>query len=269
MDESLLIATPYIKHDAAQWLLAELSARQREQSMQATIMTDISPESSLSASLDIRALILFADYFQHVSIFDVRRLHAKVYVADEKQAIITSGNLTSSAFATNYEYGVIVTEPTMVKQVSKDLQDYAKAGRQVSRTELARLDEASRDLVAQYKQGAGRLGAGMRRELTNEWDKIATAFGAPLGLHETGSARFKGPIIEVLASRGPLTTKELCQVVQASWPYLCDNTLMRIAKDGTRKRQWRHDIHTAQETLQRQGVLRRDAQGLWRLQAGG
>ena len=269
MDESLLIATPYIKHDAAQWLLAELHGRQREESIQATIMTDVSPESALNASLDIGALLLLADHLTRVSIFDIHRLHAKVYIADEKQAIITSGNLTSSAFSTNYEYGVIVTEPTMVKRVSDDLQDYAKAGRQVSRAELARLDEATRDFVTQYRQGAGRLGAGMRRDLTNEWDRIATAFGAPLGLHETGSARFKGPIIEVLTSRGPLTTKELCEVVQASWPYLCDNTLMRMAKDGTRKRQWRHDIHTAQETLQRQGVLRRDAQGLWRLQAGG
>ena len=266
MDESLLIVTPYIKYDAAQWLLAQLNGRQREQSIQATIMTDISPESATNASLDITALLLLADYFQRVSIFDIHRLHAKVYIADEKQAIITSGNLTSSAFATNYEYGVVVTEPTMVKKVSSDMQNYARAGRQVSRGELALLDEASRDFLAQYQQEAGRLGAGMRRDLTTEWDKIATAFGAPLGLHETGSARFKGPIMEVLTSRGPLTTNELCQVIQASWPYLCDDTLMRIAKDGTRKRQWRHDIHTAQETLQRQGVLRRDAQGLWRLQ---
>lgn len=269
VDESLLIATPYIKYDAAQWLLAELTDRQRQQSIQATILTDISPQSALSASLDITALLLFADHFQRVSIFDVRRLHAKVYVADQKQAIITSGNLTSPAFATNYEYGVIVSDPTMVKKVSNDLQNYVKAGRQVSRPELARLDEASRDFLAQYQQAAGRIGAGARRDLANEWDKIATAFGAPLGLHETGSARFKGPIVEVLTLRGPSTTNELCQVIQASWPYLCDDTLMRTAKDGTRKRQWRHDIHTAQETLQRQGVIRRDAQGLWRLQGGG
>lgn len=268
MDESLLIATPYIKYDAARWLLAELNAERREQSFQATIMTDISPESALNASLDISALLILGDYLQRVSIFDVHRLHAKVYVADEKQAIITSGNLTSSAFAANYEYGVIITEPTMVKQVSNDLRSYARAGRQVSRSELARLDEASRDFLTRYKQGAGRLGAAARRNLSNEWDKIATAFGAPPGLHETGSARFKGPIMEVLASQGPLTTNDLCQVTQASWPYLCDDTLIRVAKDGTRKRQWRHDIHTAQETLQRQGVIRRGAQGLWRLQAG-
>lgn len=268
-DESLVIATPYIKYDATRWLLAELNGRRCEQSIQATIMTDISPESALNASLDISALLLLADYFQQVSIFDVHRLHAKVYVADEKQAIITSGNLTSSAFSTNCEYGIAVSEPAMVKKVSSDMQNYAKTGRQVSRSELARLDEASNDLVKEYRQTAGRLGSGVRRELTNEWEKIATAFGASPVLLEVGSARFKGLIVEVLTSRGPLTTVELCDVIQASWPYLCDDAVMRVARDGTRKRQWRHDIHTAQETLQRQGVLRRDQQGLWRLQERG
>ena len=263
--ESLLIATPYIKHGAAEWLLDELSGRRRGQSIETTIMTDISPASVLDAGLDIHALVLFADRVQPVTIFDVHRLHAKVYVADERQAIITSGNLTSSAFTANCEYGVLVTEPKVVKKVRRDMDDYASAGRQVSRAELARLDEVSRDFVGQYQRSAGRLDTGARRELTREWKKIAATFGAGPRPHEAGSARFKGPIIEVLTSRGPLTTKRLCEVIQSSWPNLCDDSLIRVAKDGTRKRRWRHDIHTAQETLQRSGLLRRDAEGLWHI----
>lgn len=264
-EESLLIAAPYIKRGAAEWLLDELSSRRRGQAIETTIMTDISPASVLDAGLDIHALVLFADRMQPVTIFDVHRLHAKVYVADEKQAIITSGNLTSSAFTANYEYGVIVTEHKVVKKVRSDMDDYARAGRQVSQAELARLEEVSRDFVGQYQRSAGRLGTGARRELTREWNKIAVTFEARPGLREAGSTRFKGPIIEVLTSRGPLITEELCEVIQSSWPSLCDDSLMRVAKDGTRKRRWRHDIHVAQETLQRSGLLRRDAEGLWHI----
>lgn len=267
--ESLVVATPYIKRDAVEWLLDTLTARRRAPSIETTILTDISPQSALGAALDIDALLLFADALRRVAIFDVRRLHAKVYVADEKQAIITSGNLTSSALGANYEYGVVFTDPVMVKKVRGDMLDYARAGRRISPSELVRLDEASRDFRGQYQRAASRLDGQMRRELTQEWDKIATAFGAPSGLHEIGSARFKGPIMEVLASRGPLTTKELCEGIQASWPYLCDDTILRVAKDGTRKRQWRHDIHTAQETLQRAGLVHRDAKGLWHIEGGG
>jgi hypothetical protein len=265
-DQLLLLATPYIKYDAAEWLVDTLSGRGRQPPSQTTIMTDISPGSALSASLDVRALLLFAETLRGVTIFDVRRLHAKVYVAHDKRAIIASGNLTPSAFSTNHEYGVVVTDPEMVRKVYSDMQAYTRLGRQISRDELARLNEASRDLVAQYQRSAEPLGAGIRRELAVEWDKIAAHFGAPSGVHEMGSARFKGPIVEVLASRGPLTTKDLCQAIQESWPYLCDDTLMRVARDGSKKRQWRHDVHTAQETLQRAGVLRRDATGLWHLQ---
>jgi hypothetical protein len=265
-DQLLLLATPYIKYDAAEWLIDTLSSRGRQPPSQTTIMTDISPGSTLSASLDVGALLLFAGSLQGVTIYDVQRLHAKVYVAYDKRAIVTSGNLTPSAFARNHEYGVVVTDREMVRRVYSDMQDYARLGRQISRDELVRLNEASRDVVAKYQRSAERLGAGIRRELAIEWDKIAAHFGAPSGLHEIGSARFKGPIVEALASRGPLTTRELCQAIRDSCPYLCDDTLMRTAKDGSRKRQWRHDVHTAQETLQRAGVLLRDATGLWHLQ---
>lgn len=269
-EESLVIATPYIKRDAVHWLLDTLTGRGRRPRFETTVLTDISPQSTLGAALDIDALLLFADALRRVAIFDVRRLHAKVYIADEKQAIITSGNLTSSALGANYEYGVVLTDPPMVKQVRGDMRHYAAAGRQISRSELGRLEEASRDFRGQYQRAASRLDAEVRRELTEEWDKIAAAFGAPPGPHEEiGSARFKGPIMEVLASRGPLTTKDLCEAVQTSWPYLCDDTIFREAKDGTRKRQWRHDIHTAQETLQRAGLVHRDAKGLWHIQGGG
>ena len=268
-NQSLLIAAPYIKQDAAQWLLDTLNGRERGRSIRTTIMTDVSPQSVLSGSLDIEALLLFTESLQRVTIFDIQRLHAKVYIADDKQAIITSGNLTSSAFGTNYEYGMAVTDSELVKKVSNDMRDYAKAGRQLRRAELSRLSAASRDFAGQYQRTADRMGAEVRRGLTREWDKIAASFGAPPGLHETGSARFKGPIVEVLTSRGPLATPELCDAIQTSWPYLCDDTLIRVARDGTRKRQWRHDIHTAQETLQTAGVLRRDKVGLWHMTADG
>lgn len=266
-EKSLLIATPYIKRAAARWLLDEMGDRTRSQSFQTRILTDISPKSALSASLDIDALLLFADQPMRVTIFDVHRLHAKVYVADQKEVIITSGNLTSSAFAANYEYGVVVTDPQMAKKVSTDMQSYAEEGRQVSQAELARLNEVSRDFLQQYQHVSEQSDVGAHRELASEWDKIAAAFGAPVKSYEAGSARFKDPIVGVLTSLGPLTTKEICGAIQASWPHLCDDSLIRVAKDGTRKRRWRHDIHTAQETLQRNGVLRRDVAGIWHMRA--
>lgn len=261
-DTSLFIAAPFIKHAAAQWVLDSLKGQGPQRT---TVVTDISADSVLGGSLDLNALLLFSDSLRKLAIFDVRRLHAKVYVADEKQAIITSGNLTSAAFARNYEYGVVLTEPLMVRQVTRDMERYTNAGRQVSRKELANLEEVSLDLRRQYQRASGQVEAEARRGLARAWDEIAGNIGVPKGLYETGSARFKDPIVESLSSHEPLTTAQLCRVIQEAWPYLCDDTILRIAKDGSRKRQWRHDIHTAQETLQRNNVIRRDERGLWHI----
>lgn len=226
-------------------------------------MTAMSPQSVLDGSLDIDALVLFVENLPRVTIVDVHRLHAKVYVADERRAIITSGNLTASAFTANFEYGVLVTDSAMAKRVSNHMQDYAQAGREVSGAELSRLHETSRHVLLQHQRTARELNVHARRELAEEWNNIAATFGAPPGLYETGSARFKSAIADILSSHGQMTTRELCRIIQASWPYLCDDTLMRVARDGSRKRRWRHDIHTAQETLQRAGLIRRDREGRW------
>ena len=266
---SLLIATPYIKRDAASWLVDTLHGRQRaKRQPQTTVMTDVSPASTLRRSLDIDALLLLAESLQDVVVVDVRRLHAKVYVADERRALVTSGNLTLSAFNANYEYGVLVTDARLAKTVASDLLRYAQNGRQISRAELELMSDVSRDFTGQDRQTAERLTAGARLELAREWDEIAETFGAPAALLETGSVRFKEPILAVLRSRGPLTTKQLCDAIQHSWPDLCDDSIIRVAKDGTRKKQWRHDIHTAQETLQRRSLLRRDSRGLWHVREG-
>ena len=50
-------------------------------------------------------------------------LHSKVYIFDEKQAIITSGNLTNGGMNTNYEYGVLIKDENNVGNVMQDFYD--------------------------------------------------------------------------------------------------------------------------------------------------
>lgn len=50
-------------------------------------------------------------------------LHSKVYIFDEKQAIITSGNFTNGGMNTNYEYGVLIKDENNVGSVLQDFYD--------------------------------------------------------------------------------------------------------------------------------------------------
>ena len=63
------------------------------------------------SSLD--ALELLLSY--GASIQGIRNLHSKVYIFDDSTAIVTSANLTSSAFFNNYEFGVKVTDNAHVQ----------------------------------------------------------------------------------------------------------------------------------------------------------
>jgi len=262
---SFHLAAPYIKRAPAEWLLRNLTAGKNKESLNTTVVTDISADNVLGAGLDIDALLFFADNLEQTRIFDVPRLHAKVFIADARRAIVTSGNLTTAAFVANYEYGVYVSDAKLVRGIVTDVERYARSGRQVGRVELARLTRLSKDLRKDFQQSIAKDRARAREVFDNERIKVASGLGIPPESLEAGSVRFKRPIMETLASEGPLSTKELCAIVQLAWPELCDDTVLRVAKDGSRKRQWRHDIHTAQETLQRGGLIERDGQGRWRV----
>ncbi len=53
----------------------------------------------------------------------IRQLHAKLYVADRKEAIIASANLTRGGLEGNYEAGVWLNDPLVMKDIGLFLED--------------------------------------------------------------------------------------------------------------------------------------------------
>lgn len=56
-------------------------------------------------------------------VFPVRQLHAKLYVVDRKEAIIASANLTKGGIEGNYEAGVWLNDPMVMKDICLFLDD--------------------------------------------------------------------------------------------------------------------------------------------------
>ncbi|MEW6214933.1 MAG: phospholipase D-like domain-containing protein, partial [Nitrospirota bacterium] len=94
INNHLLVATPFIKIDEAKWLIDNLGAG-FSSAINLQLLTDLRSESVLSKSLDIKALLYLITYHDKTIIINLPRLHAKVYIADDKKVIITSANLTS------------------------------------------------------------------------------------------------------------------------------------------------------------------------------
>ncbi|MCX6676651.1 MAG: phospholipase D-like domain-containing protein [Methanothrix sp.] len=58
----------------------------------------------------------------------VARLHAKIYMIDRKEAIVTSSNLTKGGTESNYEVGIWVNDPVALKEISEFVDDIYRIG---------------------------------------------------------------------------------------------------------------------------------------------
>ena len=58
----------------------------------------------------------------------VAKLHAKIYMVDRKEAIVTSANLTKGGTEANYEGGVWVNDPVVLREICEFLDDIYQTG---------------------------------------------------------------------------------------------------------------------------------------------
>jgi phosphatidylserine/phosphatidylglycerophosphate/cardiolipin synthase-like enzyme len=53
----------------------------------------------------------------------VAQLHAKIYMVDRREAIVTSANLTKGGTEGNYEGGIWVKDPIVLKEICEFIDD--------------------------------------------------------------------------------------------------------------------------------------------------
>lgn len=198
--------------------------------------------------------------------YHLPRLHAKVYVADTQAAIVTSGNLTSGGLLQNYEYGLRVSEPSVVRSIRNDVTAYAALGAVITDNQLADYCDIAREVRDSFRQSQATISRSIRRRFTavvrraeDELVRLRLAGGA---MHTV----FARTILYLLRAFGPLTTVDLHSRIEGIHPDLCDNTIDRVI-DGKRfGKKWKHAVRTAQQQLKKQGLVEL-ADGRWRAAA--
>jgi len=58
----------------------------------------------------------------------VAQLHAKIYMVDRKEAIVTSANLTKGGTEANYEGGIWVNDPAVLHEICEFVEDIYQIG---------------------------------------------------------------------------------------------------------------------------------------------
>ena len=260
---SLLIAAPYIKEDAAEWFCGQLRP-----GVAVTTLADIKRDSLASAALDIAALVRLGAASPASRVIALPSLHAKVYVADETAAIVTSANLTRSGIDRNLEYGVLLDDPALAGSVRDDMLAYARLGSEAAADTIAGLAPIEAELREERAQRDADGSPGPQRRFDEAMRRAHKPIAeAPIG-KRSANAVFSEGVRRALA-HGPLPTTAIYEEVRAMFPDLCDDSEELVINGDRYGAAWKRTLRNAQVHLRRRGDARYDpATRTWRLATG-
>ena len=226
-DQSVLIAAPYIKYEEAVWFCELLRP-----GVEVISLVNIDAEAVSASALDVTALRCLAEASPFAKLIALSNLHAKVFVVDEKAAIVTSGNLT----------------------IRKDMLSFARLGSQVDTNtivELASLETGLRfaraNITSSTTPDAKRRFAKVMRQ--------ARPVLASLQVGKRSAHAVFGEAIQFIPARGPQTTKAIQREVSQLMPTLCDDREYLIIKGERYGKAWKRRFRHAQLHLKRRGVV--------------
>lgn len=123
--KSIKITSPFVKENICDEML---SAKQSNVKLE--LITSFKLGNIYSGSLDIAAIEKIIN--QKGIVKNYSKLHSKIYLFDDKEVIISSGNLTYGGLVNNYEYGIYSNDKDLVSKVSSDfnlLSNNTKTGK--------------------------------------------------------------------------------------------------------------------------------------------
>ena len=116
---SIKITSPFVKENVCNEMLIAKSSN-----VKLELITSFKLGNIHSGSLDIKAIenIINKDGI----VKNHSKLHSKIYLFDDKEVIISSGNLTNGGLINNFEYGVYTNDKAIVSQVVTDFDLISK-----------------------------------------------------------------------------------------------------------------------------------------------
>ena len=252
----MLVVAPYIKKKEADWLCKHFRP-----GLSITTFTDFSSDAIANASLDVAALRKLSNASQENRVYSVSGLHAKVFVADEHSAIITSGNLTTGGLKRNVEYGVRIDETKLVRQIREDILHLVQEARLLDPNKFDALEKQEQQL----REVKASAEIAFKKALRQFANVLQEAFVVPMS-KDNKYARFSDAIETLLSSNGPTLTKDMYEPIRQRVPDLCDDQLYHIWRGRPNGKAWKHDVRFAQLILKRKGIIIQDKQSkLWSL----
>lgn len=263
VEDDLLIACPFVKRSGTDHILSQLDGRGLTKSVRVGLITDLRPESALAGSMDLDALAELGEHIPNFRLTHLPGVHAKVYIADVKMAIVTSGNLTHSGLRGNVEYGIALRNKAMVREIRADIEGFGLLGADIATEGLAMLSSEMRELKALFSQAQRSIHKQARRVFEESLEEAHLRLLRQRVKSRSINAVFSDTI-RFLLGRGPLQTSEIHPLLQSIHPDICDDSVDRIIDGVSYGKKWKHHVRNAQQYLKRQGEVSYDG-NRWQL----
>src|SRR5690606_19577521 len=131
------IVAPYITAAGIKFVLQALGQATQHTNVTVTLVTDLSAKAACEGSTDPSSIRDAWEALGGPIVWHLTKLHAKVYAADHKYAIVTSGNLTTGGLFHNYELGSKISSPELVRTVVSKASALAELGAPVTYSALS------------------------------------------------------------------------------------------------------------------------------------
>jgi len=261
--QEIVIVAPFITADGIAVVEDHLPGAVKDQG-RLEVVTDLSPAHVCDGSLDTDALARLLSSHERSTAWHFPALHAKIYVADSRRAIVTSGNLTANAFYRNTEYGVDITDDHIVKRIRADIADFQAMGANVAADSMRQYADVARAVRDTFSRQRATVDPAVDRAFR---EAVRSAHTELIRLRLAGGAMhtiFAKTIMILLSRYGAMPTPTIHTMIQQLHPDLCDDAIDRVIDGKKFGKKWKHAVRTSQQQLKKRGVIERDGE-LWRL----
>ncbi|MEM0492369.1 MAG: phospholipase D-like domain-containing protein [Candidatus Thermoplasmatota archaeon] len=252
--EELFISSPFVNFDGVKILSDSIKTKT---DIKLTIITNFTIQNIINGVTEPTALLELHRQFGQVKISSLGRLHAKVYLVDDKMGIITSANLTSGGLISNFEYGVLIDDKYIISQIKEDMLKYYSIGNVLDRDLLEKISKETTRLYdirnkTEELVKDTRLGKLLKKSIETidvELLKNRIRDG------KTINAIFSDTILYLLEKKGALSTEEIHPMIQTIHPDICDDSVDRVINGQHFGKKWKHLVRNAQQSLKKKGLI--------------
>jgi len=246
----LTISSPYISDAGANLLIKSVSNSFKEKGL-LRFITDLSPKNIYQGSTNPFSFEKFFKEINLVQVFHLSKLHAKVYIQDNKKAIITSGNLTAGGLYNNFEYGILTEDSRLVSYIKNDLTDYGNLGALINFKDIQNYCNLSERVSEIYLKKEESFNI----EVENQFiDAIEKANDELIKFKLAGGKIhpvFQKTILYILNKYGALEQDTINGLIQEIHPDLCNNEVERVINGVAFGKKWKHAARTAMQRLKK------------------